>query len=104
MFDLNREPTHPGEMLQEEFIKPLEISQTMLARELKTTFRSVNEIVNKRRNISPEMALKLARFFGTTPELWLNLQNKYDLYWAKKKKGATLRNIKPMRRPFVTIT
>ncbi|MGO9380495.1 MAG: HigA family addiction module antitoxin [Dissulfurispiraceae bacterium] len=96
MFDLKREPTHPGEILQAEFITPLQISQTMLARELKTTFRTVNEIVNKKRNISPEMALKLGKFFGTTPELWLNLQNKHDLYWTKKKKQATLKNIRPM--------
>jgi antitoxin HigA-1 len=103
MFDLKREPTHPGEILQEEFIIPMEISQTMLAYELKTTFRTVNQIVNKKRNISPEMALKLAKLLGTTPELWLNLQNKFDLYWTKKKSQVTLNNIRPMSKHSSTL-
>jgi addiction module HigA family antidote len=97
MFDLKRKPTHPGEILREEFIEPLGLTQSQLALELKTTFRTINEIINEKRNISPEMAIKLARYFGTSEELWLNLQNQYDLYQVKSKKKNILRVIKPYR-------
>ena len=76
MISFKRQPTHPVEVLGEEFLKPLGISQTALARELGVSFRTINEIVNERREVSPEMALKLAKRFGTTPEFWLNLQMK----------------------------
>jgi len=96
MTDLMRRPTHPGELLQKEFLEPLGITQSQLAKELNTTFRTINQIVNERRNISPEMAIKLARYFGTSEELWLNLQNQYDLYRAKEKKRDILKNIRPL--------
>ena len=98
MFRLKRKPTHPGEILQEEFLIPPRITQSQLAKELKTTFRTINEIVKEKRNISPEMALKLAKYFGTSPELWLNLQNQYDLYRVKEKKEIILKNIKPFQK------
>ncbi len=98
MFRLKRKPTHPGEILQEEFLIPLKITQSQLAKELKTTFRTVNEIVREKRNISPEMSLKLSRYFGTSPELWLNLQNQYDLYRIQEKKEIILKNIKPFQK------
>lgn len=98
MYRLNRKPTHPGVILQEEFLVPLRITQSQLAKELKTTFRTVNEIVQEKRNVSPEMALKLARYFGTSPELWLNLQNQYDLYRVQEKKEIILKNIKPFQK------
>ena len=85
MISYKRQPTHPGEVLREEFLKPLGISQTALARELGVSFRTINEIVNEKREVSPEMALKLARHFGTTPEFWLNLQMKYNLWKAARK-------------------
>lgn len=69
----------------------------MLAKELNTTFRTINEIINKKRSISPEMAIKLSRYFGTSEELWLNLQNQYDLYIVKQKKQKFLQHIKPYR-------
>ena len=95
MVDLMRKPTHPGEILEKDFLEPLGITQSQLAKELNTTFRTINQIVNERRNISPEMAVKLSRFFGTSEELWLSLQNQYDLYNTKEKKKELLDQIKP---------
>ena len=98
MFDLKRQPTHPGAILREEFVEPLGLTQTALASMLKTTFRTVNEILNEKRNISPDMALRLARFFGTSEELWLNLQDQYDLYSARQQNKDVLRSIKPFKQ------
>lgn len=96
MVDLMRKPTHPGEILAKEFLEPLGITQSQLAKELNTTFRTINQIVNEKRNISPEMAIKLARYFGTSEELWLNLQNQYDLYNVKEKRRDILKGIRPL--------
>ena len=92
-----RKPTHPGEVLRKELIEPLGITQSQLAKEIHTTFRTINEIVNKKRNISTEMAIKLSGYFGTSEELWLNLQNQYDLYMAKGKMKDVLKVIKPVK-------
>lgn len=91
-----RKPTHPGEILAKEFLEPLGITQSQLAKELNTTFRTINQIVNEKRNISPEMAIKLARYFGTSEELWLNLQNQYDLHNVKEKRRDILKGIRPL--------
>ena len=93
MFQLERQPTHPGEILLEEFLIPMGISQSALARELHTSFRAINEIVNQKRGITTEMSLRLSRYFGTTPQLWLNLQNQYDLYRIARKKKSELEQI-----------
>jgi antitoxin HigA-1 len=98
MLNLKRKPTHPGEILNEEFLKPLEISQTELAEALGTTFRTINELVNEKRNLSSEMAVKLSKYFGTTPELWFNLQNQYDIYVISKSRSKELNQIKPHLR------
>jgi len=95
MTRLQRPPTHPGEILREEFLTPLGITQSALARELHTSFRAVNELVNEKRGITTEMALKLARYFGTSPQLWLNLQNHYDLWKTVQKKGKEIEAIEP---------
>ncbi len=95
MFALKRKPTHPGDVLKHEFMEPLGISQTQLAKELNTTFRTINEIMNHKRGISPEMAVRLAKYFGTSEELWLNLQMQYDLYRVKDKRKDILSRIKP---------
>jgi addiction module HigA family antidote len=95
MFNVKRKPTHPGEILKIEFMEPLGLTQSQIAKELNTTFRTVNELVNEKRNVSPEMAVKLARYFGTSEELWLNLQNQHDLYQIKAKRMKILRCIKP---------
>ncbi len=95
MLNLKRKPTHPGEILNEEFLKPLEISQTELAEAIGTTFRTINELVNAKRNLSSEMAVKLAKYFGTSAELWFNLQNQYDIYMVSKSLNKKLNQIKP---------
>jgi len=90
MIALQRIPTHPGEILKEEFLAPLDITQSHLAKALQTSFRAINELVNEKRGITVEMALKLSKYFGTTPQLWLNLQNQYDLYKVAMKKKELL--------------
>ena len=98
MFDLKRKPAHPGDILKIEFIEPLGISQTQLAKDLNTTFRTINEIINHKRGISPEMAIRLARYFDTSEELWLNLQSQYDLYVIKEKKKEIILRIRPFKK------
>lgn len=97
MYNLKRQPTHPGVILKEEFISPLGLTQVEVADRLKTTFRTVNEILNGKRNVSPDMAIRLSRFFGTSEELWLNLQDQYDLYKAREKNKDVLSGIRPYR-------
>ena len=80
---IKRQPNHPGEVLREEFLEPTGITQSHLAKVLHISFRAINELVNEKRGITTEMALKLAKYFGTTLQLWLNLQNQYDLYLYK---------------------
>lgn len=97
-YELKRIPTHPGEILKEDFVIPLSLTQTQLAKDLKTTFRTINEIINAKRGISAEMALKLARYFGTSPDVWLNLQADYDLYKAKLKSKKIIDEITPLEQ------
>ena len=92
---MHRTPTHPGEILKEEFLEPMGITQSRLARELHTSFRAINELVNEKRGITTEMALKLSKYFGTSPQLWLNLQNQYDLYRVSLKKEKEIASIHP---------
>lgn len=72
-------PVHPGEVLLEDFLKPLEISQYRLAKEMKVYPRKINEIVLGKRRITADTAIRLSRYFGTSAELWMNLQALYDL-------------------------
>lgn len=81
----NRPPEHPGEILREEFIKPLGLTQEKLASALGISFRRVNEIINGRRSVTAETALLLASYFKTTAALWMNLQAGYDLHAARKR-------------------
>jgi len=90
MIELNRQPTHVGEVLKEEFLVPLGITQSHLAKALHTSFRAINELVNEKRGMTTVMALKLSKYFGTTPQLWLNLQNQFDLYKVSYKKKKEL--------------
>jgi antitoxin HigA-1 len=76
-------PMHPGEILLEDFMKPLGITQYRLAKEMNVYPRKVNEIVQGKRAITADTALRLARFFGTSPEVWMNLQAHYDLEVAR---------------------
>ena len=83
-------PVHPGEVLLEEFLKPLELSQNRLALDIGVHPRRINEIVLKKRSITANTALRLARYFGTTPEFWLGLQNQYDLDVEQDRYGEVL--------------
>lgn len=76
----HRPPVHPGEMLLEEFLNPLGISQSQLASAIRVPFQRVNLIVNGKRGITSDTALRLSRALGTTPDFWLNLQLRWDLY------------------------
>lgn len=78
----HRPPVHPGEVLVEEFLKPLAISQVDLAERLAISFQRLNGIANGRRSVTPDTALRLSRVFGTSPAFWLNLQQARDLYEA----------------------
>ncbi|HEY5091194.1 MAG TPA: HigA family addiction module antitoxin [Polyangia bacterium] len=86
MIPQNRIPTHPGEVLLEEFLKPLGVPQTTLAAKLDISVQRINEIVNAKRGITPETAWLFAGAFGTTPEFWTNLQAAYDLARARPDK------------------
>ncbi len=92
----HREPTHPGEILLEEFLKPLGMTQKDLANAIHVPYQRVNEIINKKRGITPSTALRLAKFFGTSEDFWLNLQLRWSLYNAKKKESEILKAIKPI--------
>ena len=79
------EPIHPGEILKEEFLTPLNITQYRLARDISVPPRRINEIVNGNRAISVDTALRFARYFGTSPQFWLNLQTRYNLDTESKR-------------------
>jgi antitoxin HigA-1 len=83
-------PIHPGEILREEFLVPLNMSAHALALELKVAAPRINDIVRERRAVTPNTALRLARYFGTTPDFWLNLQTAYDLKIAQRDSGQTI--------------
>lgn len=96
----HRVPTHPGEILRHEFLEPLNITQTQLAERLHVPFQRINELVNGRRGVTPGTALRLARFFGTTPNLWMNLQAKYDLWETQGgRRWEEIESIEPLDRP-----
>jgi addiction module HigA family antidote len=89
-------PVHPGEILQEEFMKPLDLSANKLAIELRVPANRILAIVSGDRAISADTALRLARYLGTTPEFWINLQAHYDLEVAKDQLAATIdRDVRP---------
>ena len=91
------DPIHPGEVLLEEFLEPLGVSQNKLAVAIGVPPRRINEIVHGKRRITADTALRLARYFGTTDRFWLNLQTRYDLEIEKDHLGTTLEQIRPMQ-------
>ncbi len=95
----HRQPTHPGEMLREEFLEPMGISQRELADAIGVPYQRVNELVNGRRGITPSTALRLGKYLGTTPGFWLNLQQRCDLYHATRIEKTALKRIKPVKIP-----
>jgi addiction module HigA family antidote len=86
---------HPGEILREEFLKPLGISAYELAKRLRVPAPRVNDIVLERRGISPDTAIRLSRFFGTTEQFWLNLQSAYEVSRVLEEQGAEIERIQP---------
>lgn len=89
-WNLRRVTTHPGEMLLKEFLEPLGISQNALAMRVRVPATRIGDIVHGRRAITPDTALRLARFFGNSPEFWLNLQQSHDLSKARLELGNTI--------------
>jgi addiction module HigA family antidote len=90
-------PIHPGEILREEFMKPRDLSQNALARALNVPPRRINEIVLEKRGITADTALRLARFFGTSAEMWTGLQADYDLRLARHDKARVIeRDVEPL--------
>lgn len=85
-------PIHPGEILREEFIIPLGMTANALALELRVPAPRINEIVRERRRITPDTALRLAHYLGTTSQFWMNLQTSYDLKFAEMKIGSKIAN------------
>ena len=91
----DREPTHPGEMLLHEFLLPMELTQQALAGAIQVPYQRVNEIVRGRRGVTPSTALRLSRFFGTSPDFWMSLQLRWDLYHAQRAEADQIREIRP---------
>lgn len=100
---MERAPTHPGEMLQEEFLRPLGLSQSAFAVQLGVSFPRLNDLIHGRRGVTPDTALRLARVLGTSPEVWMNLQQAWDLWHAAQgPEGKRIQKLKPIKRKKVT--
>ena len=94
---MKRRPTHPGEMLREDFMTDYALTVTSLAEALGVSRQSINELLRERRAVSPEMALRLSRLFGNSPEFWLNAQRSVDLWDAAQAIRSDVTRIKPLR-------
>ena len=92
----HRAPIHPGEMLLEEFLGPLGLTQRALADAIRVPYQRINEIVNGRRGVTPSTALRLAKFFGNSESFWMNLQLRWDLYHVRKSEETELSDISPL--------
>ena len=90
-------PSHPGEMLREDFLPDYDLNVAGLAAALKVSRQTVNELLRERRAVSPEMALRLGRLFGNRPEFWLNAQRAVDLWEAERSVGAQVERIEPLK-------
>jgi antitoxin HigA-1 len=93
----DRSPTHPGEMLLEEFLNPMKLSQRELADAIHVPYQRINEIINGHRGITPSTALRLSKFFGMSADFWMNLQLRWDLYLVHKDEQAILDTIQQYR-------
>ncbi len=94
----NRAPTHPGEMLREEFLLPMNITQQELAAAIHVPYQRVNELVNGKRGLTPSTALRLARFFGMSADFWLNLQQRWDLFKVQQAEQDDIERIEPVQQ------
>ena len=90
-----RQPTHPGEMLLEEFLVPMNLTQQEIADAIRVPYQRLNEIVNGRRGVTPSTALRLAKFFGNSAGFWLSLQTRWDLFHAQQAEGDIIQTIEP---------
>jgi len=97
----NRTPTHPGEMLLEEFLNPMGLTQRDLATAIHVPYQRVNDLVNGRRGITPSTALRLAKYFNMTPDFWMNVQLRWDMYFAQQDEIKILETIQPLTQPAV---
>lgn len=95
---ITRKRTHPGEMIKEMYLKPLKLSVTSLATTLGVSRKTLSSIINERAGVTPEMALRLSRAFSTSPELWLNMQQGYDL-WAAEHGTTEWMKVEPVYTP-----
>ena len=93
----HREPTHPGEMLLEEFLRPMSLTQRDLAQRIYVPYQRVNELINRKRGMTPSTALRLAKFFGTSADFWMNLQLRWDLYQAGLAEAEELKRIRRIK-------
>ena len=91
-----RRPTHPGEMLREEFMPDFGLSVAQLAARIGVSRQSINELVNERRALSPGMALRLARLFGTSPQYWMNMQRNIDIWDSLDEEREAIDSIEPL--------
>lgn len=93
---IHRTPTHPGQMLLEEFLKPMGITQRELSNAIRVPYQRINEIINGRRGITPSTALRLGKFFGVSADFWMNIQLRWALYFAQQSESKELKSIKPL--------
>ena len=92
----HRPPTHPGEMLLEEFLIPMKLTQRDLANAIRVPYQRINDIVNGRRSITPSTALRLAKFFNMSADFWMNVQLRWDMYFAQQDEITILKTIRPL--------
>ena len=92
----NRPPTSPGEMLRKEFLEPMGLTQQQLADGIGVSYQRINELINGKRGITTSTALRLAKYFGTSPDFWLNMQRANELYRVMQKEGEEIKNIQPI--------
>ena len=91
-----RTPTHPGEMLLEEFLNPMGLTQKELADAILVPYQHINDIVNGRRGITPSTALRLAKYFNSSPDFWMNVQLRWEMFFAAKDEKSILNKISPV--------
>ncbi|MFO7728335.1 MAG: HigA family addiction module antitoxin [Desulfonatronovibrio sp.] len=95
MKTMKRQPSHPGYILKKDYLEPLDISITRMAEILNISRKTLSKILNERGSVTPDMALRLARAFSTTPDLWLNLQKNYDL-WQAEHFSSDWKDVRPL--------
>ena len=95
MVKMKRKPTHPGHILKEDYLVPLKISVTEMSEKLGVSRKTLSKILNEKGSVTPDMALRLSRALGTTPDLWLNLQKNYDL-WNAKHASTDWKRVSPL--------